>query len=89
MKSIISDHNKQMLHPIPKTKGCNCRDKNTSPLDNKCLTPEVIYQADVTNYTDDTYKYYLGLAKHLLKIDIIIINLLSAPGQNCLNAFGH
>ena len=62
MKSIISGHNKQVLHPKPTTKGCNSRDKNTCPLDNKCFTPKVIYQANVTNDTDDTYKYYLGLA---------------------------
>ena len=55
MKSIISGHNKQVLHPKPQTKGCNCRDKNTCPLDNKCLTPKVTYQTDVTNDTDDTY----------------------------------
>ena len=24
--------------------------------------PQRVYQADVTNHTDDTYKYYLGLA---------------------------
>ena len=27
------------------------------------LKPQIVYQADVTNYTDDTYKYYLGLAE--------------------------
>ena len=32
MKSVISGHNKQVLHPKPKTNGCNCRDKNTCPL---------------------------------------------------------
>ena len=65
IKSVISGHNKQVLQPKPKTKGCNCSDKNTCPLDNKCLTPKVIYWADVTNDTDDTYKYYyyLGLAE--------------------------
>ena len=67
MKSIISGHNKQVLHPKPKTKGCNCSDKNTCPLDNKCLTPKVIYQTDVTNDTDDTYKYYLELAETSFK----------------------
>ena len=56
MKSITSGHNKQ-VHPKPKTKRCNCRDKNTCPFDNKCLTPKVIYQGDVTNDTDDTNKY--------------------------------
>ena len=67
MKSVISGHNKQVLHPKHKTKGCNCRDKNTCPLDNKCLTPKVIYQADVSNDTDDTYKYYLGFAETSFK----------------------
>ena len=67
MKSIISGHNKQVLHPKPKTKGCNSRDKNTCLLDNKCFTPKVIYQTDVTNDTDDTYKYYLELAETSFK----------------------
>ena len=56
-----------MLQPKPKIKGCNCRDKNTCPLENKCLTPKVIYQADVTNDTNDTYKYYLGLSETSFK----------------------
>ena len=93
MKSTISGHNKQVLRSKPK-KGCNCRDKNTCLLDNKCLTPKVIYQADFTNDTDDTYKYYLGLAETSFKDKLIIINLLSATinkklAQNCLNTFGH
>ena len=67
MKSVISGHNKQMQHPKPKTKGCNCRDKHSYPLDNKCLTPKIIYQADVTNDTDGTYKYYLGRAETSFK----------------------
>ena len=29
--------------------------------------PKVIYQADVTNGTDGTYKYYLGLAETSFK----------------------
>ena len=67
VKSIISGHNKQILHPKPPQYGCNCRDKNNCPLDNKCLTPQIVYQADVTNDTDDTYKYYLGLAETSFK----------------------
>ena len=67
VKSITSRHNKQILHPKPQPKGCNCRDKNTCPLENKCLTPKIIYQADITNDTDDTFKYYLGLAETSFK----------------------
>ena len=42
-------------------------DKNNCSLDNKCLTLQILYQADVTNDTDDTYKYYLGLAEASFK----------------------
>ena len=57
MKSIISSHNKQTLTPKSKQVGCN-----SFPLDNKCLTSQLIYKADVTNNLDDECKYYLGLA---------------------------
>ena len=63
VKSIIWGHNKQILHPKLQQYGCHCRDKNNWTLDNKCLTLQIVYQADVTNDTDDTYKYYLGLAE--------------------------
>ena len=43
VKSIISGHNKQILHPKPQQYGCNCREKNNCPLDNKCLTPQIVY----------------------------------------------
>ena len=67
MKSIISSHNKQILTPKNKKVGCNCRIKNSCPLDNKCLTSQLIYQADVTNNLADECKYYLGLAETTFK----------------------
>ena len=67
IKSIILGHNKQILHPKPQQYGGNCRDKNNCPLDNKCLKPQIVYQADITNDIDDTYKYYLGLAETSFK----------------------
>ena len=62
MKSIISSHNKQILIPKNKQVKCNCRIKNSCPLDNKCLTLQLIYQADVKNNLDDECKYYVRLA---------------------------
>ena len=63
MGSIISAHNRSILSP-PKTNfGCNCRNKNTCPLQNKCLTPNIIYQADVTNNVDEERRVYFGLAE--------------------------
>ena len=67
MKLIISSHNKQILTPRNKQVGCNCRIKNSCPLNNKCLTSQHIYQADVTNNLDNEYKYYLGLAETTFK----------------------
>ena len=61
IKSIISRHNKQILTPNNKHIGCNCTVKNSCPLDDKCLTSQLIYQAEVTNNLDDEYKYYLRL----------------------------
>ena len=67
MKSIISSHNKQILTPKNKQVGYNCRVKNSCPLDNKCLTSQLIYQVDVTNNLDNEYRYYLGLAETTFK----------------------
>ena len=67
MKSIISSHNKRILTPKNKQVGCNCIMKNSCTLDNKCLTSQLIYQADVTNNLDDKYKYYLGLPETTFK----------------------
>ena len=66
MRSIISGHNKQILHPKPQQYGCNCKDKNNCPLDNKCFMPQIIYQADDT-VTDGTNKYYPRLAETSFK----------------------
>ena len=67
MKSIISSHNKQILTPKNKQVWCNCRVKNSCPLDKKCPASQLIYQADVTNSLEDEYKYYLGLAEITFK----------------------
>ena len=67
MKLIISSHNKQILTLRNKQVGYNCRVRNCCPLDNKCTTWQLIYQADITNSLDDEYKYYQGLAEKTFK----------------------
>ena len=67
MKLIISSYNKQILTLRNKEVGCNCRVTNCCPLDNKCQTSQLIYQADVTNSLDDEHKYYQGLAEKTFK----------------------
>ena len=60
---IISGHNKAILNPKPKSYGCNCLINQECPLDNKCLTPFLIYKAEVTNNINDERKIYIGAAE--------------------------
>ena len=66
MKSIISSHNKALLSDYHRSqtqtdeKECNCRKKDQCPLDEKCLTQNVIYQATVS--TQSSSETYVGLA---------------------------
>ena len=66
MGSIISSHNKQVLQPRNQNYGCNCRKKENCPLDNKCLTPNIIYEAQISN-TNDEHKKFLGAAETSFK----------------------
>ena len=61
--SIISSHNKSVLRPIIQDHGCNCRQKNDCPIQNKCLTPNIVYEATVTNNVDTVEKIYFGLCE--------------------------
>ena len=59
--SIISVHNRNILNPIVKSYGCNCRVKSSCPLNSECLTPKIIYRAEVSNdaYNDKTFYFDL------------------------------
>ena len=45
--SIISAHNQNILNPIAISYECNCRMKSSYPFNGECLTPKMIYRADV------------------------------------------
>ena len=67
MDSIISGHNHKILNPKQRSFGCNCRKKDSCPLNGKCLTPKVIYRADVTNEANNNQQFYFGLAETTFK----------------------
>ena len=69
MKKIINSHNKAILNENFKeenTRGCNCRDSNNCPLDNKCLTSNIVYRADVV-VDDAEKKSYIGICETQFK----------------------
>ena len=53
MNSIISAHNRSILNPPKTNYDCNCRDTNNWLFQNQCLTPNIVYQADVSNNVDN------------------------------------
>ena len=50
MASIIASHNKIILRPNTQDYGCSCRKKSECPMQNKCLTPNIIYYLDLSGY---------------------------------------
>ena len=54
VKSLISGHNKKILSKLnhkndQEIKTCNCRDKDSCPLNDKCLQENVVYKATITS----------------------------------------
>ena len=60
--SIILSHKNHILNSNSSKYGCNCNNRDECPLENKRLTPRIIYRADVTNNETDEYKYYFGIS---------------------------
>ena len=71
MSVTISWHNKRLLRPRATEYGCNCRMIENFPLQNQCLTPNVISRDDVENNknkgTNKGTKIYFCLAETLFK----------------------
>ena len=67
MNSIISARNWSILNPPKTNYGCNCRDNTNCPLQNQCLTSNIVYQADVSNNLDNENRVYLGVFETLFK----------------------
>ena len=77
MASHIKSHNSKIAdnHQTPSNanasaakKTCNCRNKTKCPLDGNCLTPNVIYQAEVHNISNGNKKIYIGLTELPFKL---------------------
>ena len=63
VKQIISNHNKAILTKDSSredtTNNCNCRVKEKCPVDNKCQTSSLIYQATVTRHATTRTRHTL------------------------------
>ena len=69
IKSVINNHNMKVLNNAAEIEeSCNCRNKNNFPLDGKCFTPNIIYEAQITsNQLNYKQKIYIGTAETYFK----------------------
>jgi len=70
IKTIIDKHNKSVLDKpiIDKDKTCNCRVPEQCPVNGKCMTEQLIYQAAVTTESNNSPpQTYIGLTETSFK----------------------
>ena len=61
--AIISSHDKQILKPKIENYDCNCRDRDSCRMTSQCLTPQIVYCADVSFNKDNETKFYYPLTE--------------------------
>ena len=68
IKSAINSHNRKILHsPVNnQSRTCNCINKTACPLQEKCLSENTLYQADISSGNFQT-KIYYGISETKFK----------------------
>ena len=102
--SVLSAHNRNILYPKKSEFGCNCRSKTDCPLNNKCLTPKIVYQEIFEPILRMKGNFNLGILRSVSEItrkyllllrsvsEIARNNLLIKSigiAQNCQNIYGN
>ena len=70
VKSIINKHNKTVLDPPTSNseRTCNCINREKCPLQQKCLTNNIMYKATITSNQDNYHhKIYYGITETKFK----------------------
>ena len=82
ISSTVLSHSKNILIPVSNGEhGCNCRSKESCPLQNKCLIPKIVYQADIMNLKNDEKGFTLELQKHPLN-NVLVTTLRTSNTPN-------
>ena len=67
-KSIVNAHNKNILREQEKPSPCNCRDKNSCPLNGNCQHKNLVYSCKVsTPNINSNHPHYFGLTEYTFK----------------------
>ena len=83
IKSIINKHNMKLLSKTAEIReSCNCRKKTNYRLCEKCLTPNIIYEARITsNQPNYKEKAYIGTQKQISNTDLANIQNISTSNN--------
>ena len=71
VKNIISKHNTRIIRKsqpqVTNTTSCNCRNKETCPLQNKCMSNDIVYKAATSTCSTNDTKHYIGMTSNTFK----------------------
>ena len=56
--SVIASHNRRIIQPTSNNHGCNRKNRAERPLDNKCLTANIVYKTVVSALSKPEKKYF-------------------------------
>ena len=71
IKSIINAYNRKILYPSPTVgrRTCNCINISQCPLQQKCVSNNILYQANITPFGKNSEtKVYYGICETTLKL---------------------
>ena len=52
---------------VTNTTSCNCRNKETCPLQNKCMSKDIVYKATISTCNTNDTKHYIGMTSNTSK----------------------
>ena len=71
IKSTLNAHNRRILYPSPTTgrRTCNCINISQCPLQKRCLSDNILYQANITPSGENSEtKVYYGICETTFKL---------------------
>ena len=71
IKSIINAHNRKILYPSPTIgrRTCNCINISQCPLQQRCLSNNILYQANIIPFGENSEtKVYYGICETIFKL---------------------
>ena len=88
-ESVISSHNKKVLNTKEKeiNQKCDCRNKDSCPLEGKCLEKKVIYRCNINSDNSDMLTNYIRITENTLKEILSSIKIKSTK-LNYQHTFG-